>query len=129
MSRWETGSNMPDQSILVELADYADNEKENLAKRIMMICISGLCAMLVAFVMLVVVGFEVLPVTDYVIGVAFGIGFGSLLASVLYLSGAMAKICNTSKLIQQDRSCWRYRHNIVWVVTNSGYFYNASYIL
>ena len=33
VSRWETGSNLPDLDILIELADYAEIEKKRLAKK------------------------------------------------------------------------------------------------
>ena len=47
VSRWETGSNMPDLSLLVELADYAENEKGILLKRLRIISIVGLCSIIV----------------------------------------------------------------------------------
>ena len=124
VSRWENGNNMPDLSILVELADfydvdvreiidgerksevmnqeekekmllvaeYADEEKNVLLKRLRIISIIGLCAMVVGFVMMVLVGYNLLPVTDYLMGSAFGVAAGALITSVFYSTGALAKI-------------------------------------
>ena len=124
VSRWENGSNMPDLSILVELADfydvdvreiidgerkseamnqeekekmllvaeYADEEKTVLLRRLRTISIIGLCSMVVGFVMMSLVGYNALPVTDYVMGVAFGVAMGALITAVFYSTGVLGKI-------------------------------------
>lgn len=100
VSRWETGSNMPDLSLLVELADfynvdireiidgerkseimnseeketlklvadYAENEKGILLKRLRIISIVGLCSIIVGFVMLNLGTENNMPVYDYLMG-------------------------------------------------------------
>lgn len=124
VSRWENGNNMPDLSILVELADfydvdvreiidgerksevmnqeekekmllvaeYADEEKTVLLRRLRIISIIGLCSMVVGFVMMSLVGYNTLPVADYVMGVAFGVAMGALICSAFYSTGVLAKI-------------------------------------
>lgn len=124
VSRWENGNNMPDLSILVELAnfydvdvreiidgerkresmnqeekekmllvaEYADEEKTVLLKRLRIISIVGLCSMIVSFVMLFLAEYNSLPATDYVMGVAFGVAMGALIVAVFYSTGVLAKI-------------------------------------
>jgi len=124
VSRWENGNNMPDLSILVDLADfydvdvreildgerkgenmnqaekekmllvaeYAEEEKNVLLKRFRIISIAGLCSMIVGFLMLTLVGFHSLPVTDYIIGLTFSFAYSALLMAVFYSTGVLAKI-------------------------------------
>ena len=105
ISRWETGSNMPDLSLLVELADfydvdireiidgerkgeimnmeeketltkvadYADNEKNVLLKRLRIFSIIGLCSLVGGLIMLAVGENDNLPVYDYIMGIMFGL--------------------------------------------------------
>ncbi|MCD7745559.1 MAG: helix-turn-helix domain-containing protein [Lachnospiraceae bacterium] len=131
VSRWENGNNMPDLSILVELADfydvdvreiidgerkseamnqeekekmllvaeYADEEKTVLLRRLRIISIIGLCSMVLGIVMMSLVGYNAFPVTDYVIGVAFGVAMGALITAVFYSTGVLAKIRKTKNKI------------------------------
>lgn len=124
ISRWETGSNMPDLSILVELADfynvdireiidgerkseimndeekktlrivaeYAENEKAVLLRRLRVFSSIGLFSIIIGLVMLYVNDSNGLPVTDYIMGVCFGLAFGGLLTAVLYSTGMLAEI-------------------------------------
>ncbi|MCD8188038.1 MAG: helix-turn-helix domain-containing protein [Ruminococcus sp.] len=124
VSRWENGNNMPDLSILVELAvfydvdireiingerksedvnqeekekmmlvaEYAEDEKKILLKRFGIVSIIGLCSMIVGVVMLTLIGYNSLPVTDFIIGVALGLAFTALVVAVLYSTGVLAKI-------------------------------------
>ncbi|MCD7867518.1 MAG: helix-turn-helix domain-containing protein [Clostridiales bacterium] len=131
VSRWENGNNMPDLSVLVELAEfydvdvreiidgerngeamnqeekekmllvaeYTDEEKTVLLRRLRIISIIGLCSMIVGFVMMSLVGYNVLPVTDYVMGVAFGAAMGALITAVFYSTGVLANIRKTNNKI------------------------------
>ncbi len=122
ISRWETGSNMPDLCLLIELADfydveireiingerksekmnqeeketmtlvadYAENEKNILLKRLRNISIVGLVAMLM---LLVLTRSNIhLPVVDYIRGVSFGLAFSALLVAIFYSTGVLANI-------------------------------------
>lgn len=122
VSRWETGSNMPDLSLLIELADfydveireiingerksekmnqeeketmtlvadYAENERNILLKRLRNFSIVGLVAMLV---LLVLMESNIhLPVVDYIRGVSFGLAFAALLVAIFYSTGVLANI-------------------------------------
>lgn len=122
ISRWETGSNMPDLSLLIELADfydveireiingerksekmnqeeketmtlvadYAENERNILLKRLRNFSIVGLVAMIVLVVLMV--SNIHLPVVDYIRGVSFGLAFAALLVANFYSTGVLANI-------------------------------------
>ena len=115
VSRWETGSNMPDLSLLVELADFYNvdireiidgerkseimnsEEKETLKlvagillKRLRIISIVGLCSIIVGFVMLNLGTENNMPVYDYVMGTSFGLAMGALIVAVFYSTGVLS---------------------------------------
>ncbi|MDE6529264.1 MAG: helix-turn-helix domain-containing protein [Lachnospiraceae bacterium] len=122
ISRWETGNNMPDLSLLIELADfydveireiingerksekmnqeeketmtlvadYAENERNILLKRLRNFSIVGLVAMIV---LVVLTRSNIhLPVVDYIRGVSFGLAFSALLVAIFYSTGVLANI-------------------------------------
>lgn len=123
ISRWETGSNMPDLSMLVELADfykldiseiingerknknlnkeekeelllvadYAENEKNLLLKRLRVISIIGLISLVVGLIM-VDKSDNSLPVFNFIMGASFGVSFGALLTAVFYSTGLLSAI-------------------------------------
>lgn len=138
VSRWETGSNMPDLSLLVELADfynvdireiidgerkseimnseeketlklvadYAENEKGILLKRLRIISIVGLCSIIVGFVILNLGTENNMPVYDYLMGTSFGLAMGALIVAVFYSTGVLSylrkniKCRNSMKVIK-----------------------------
>ena len=122
ISRWETGNNMPDLCLLIELADfydveireiingerksekmnqeeketmtlvadYAENERNILLKRLRNFSIVGLVAMIV---LVVLTRSNIhLPVVDYIRGVSFGLAFSALLVAIFYSTGVLANI-------------------------------------
>ena len=124
ISRWETGSNMPDLSLLVELADfydvdireiidgerkgeimnmeeketltkvadYADNEKNVLLKRLRIFIIIGLCSLVGGLIMLAVGENDNLPVYDYIMGIMFGLVGGALITTIFYSTGILTAV-------------------------------------
>ena len=117
VSRWETGSNMPDLSLLVELADFYNvdireiidgerkseimnsEEKETLKlvadyaeneKGILLKSIVGLCSIIVGFVMLNLGTENNMPVYDYLMGTSFGLAMGALIVAVFYSTGVLS---------------------------------------
>ena len=54
VSRWENGSTMPDISILVELADYADAEKDKLLTFMRGVSLTGVVSLFIALILLAV---------------------------------------------------------------------------
>lgn len=124
VSIWESGNNMPDLSILVELADfydvdireiingerksedvnqeekekmmlvaeYAEDEKKILLKRFGVVSIIRLCSMIVGIAMLTLIGYNSLPMIDFIMGAALGLAFTALVVAVLYSTGVLAKI-------------------------------------
>ncbi len=129
VSRWETGTNLPDLSILVELADfyetdireiidgerkseimnqneketlkkvadYAENEKQQILRRIQIIDCLGLITMIAAWT---------LEITDLNAKAFFyknlqdclyGFTFGVLIMNVLYVMGVLSKVRENPK--------------------------------
>lgn len=118
VSRWETGSNMPDISVLLELADfyevdireiidgerksekmneelketvmkvtdYADANNARLLKRVRIIGITGVIAMVIAMIM-ETCGVAVSPIWEMVKQDLYGWTLGTLIANVLYTTG------------------------------------------
>ena len=84
VSRWETGSNLPDLDILIEMADYYDVE---LTKRMHLLFIGGFVA---------AVTYMILLFTDrsdnFLGGMCLGITFGMMIVGVLMTSKYAAKI-------------------------------------
>lgn len=118
VSRWETGSNMPDLSILVELADfydvdiidgerkgedmnkeekerlqlvadYAETEKNTLLMRLRIFSIVGLVSLIAGLTMMVISRDNNLPVYDYLMGTLMGVAIGALLVAVFYSTGVL----------------------------------------
>ena len=118
VSRWETGSNMPDLSILVELADFYDvdirdiidgerkgedmnkEEKERLQlvadyaeteknTLLMRLRIFSIVGLVSLIAGLVIGGDNNLPVYDYLMGTLMGVSIGALLVAVFYSTGAL----------------------------------------
>lgn len=123
VSRWETGTNLPDLDILIQIADYyevelreildgerkmehmdkemketvlkvadySNNEKSRLTKRMHYIFIAGVVAFIVYMIL------EILDLTDTgvyegIASYALGVVLGILLTGVIFTSRYMAKI-------------------------------------
>ena len=121
VSRWETGSNMPDISLLVEIAeymdvsipeiingerksenmnsevkevatavaDYAEEEKTTLLKKVRCFSMIGLIALIVGLIMESVNPDTGIPIIEALRGACFGLGVGALVSSVLFTTGKM----------------------------------------
>jgi transcriptional regulator with XRE-family HTH domain len=123
VSRWETGSNMPDMDILIELsdlysvdlreilsgerksekmneelketvlqvADYSNEEKERLLKRMHWLFLAGLIGFIV---FLVIVMFDLQDTAPYEAIGSFGLGiaFGMVILGVIFTSRYAGKI-------------------------------------
>ena len=114
VSRWETGSNMPDLSILVELADFYDvdirdiidgerkgedmnkEEKERLQlvadyaeteKNTLLMRLRIFS--IVGLISLIAGRDNNLPVYDYLMGTLMGVAIGALLVAVFYSTGVL----------------------------------------
>lgn len=123
VSRWETGSNMPDLDILIDLselygadlrellsgerksetmdrelketvldvADYSNEEKERLLKRMHWIFIAGTACMAL-FLILVLAGLDNAPGYDALAGTALGAATGVLIIGVIFTGRNAARI-------------------------------------
>ncbi len=84
--------NQEEKEKMMLVAEYAEDEKKILLKRFGIVSIIGLCSMIVGVVMLTLIGYNSLPVTDFIIGVALGLAFTALVVAVFYSTGVLAKI-------------------------------------
>ena len=123
VSRWETGSNMPDLDVLIELsdfyavdlreiingerkceqmneelketvlqvADYSNEEKSRLLRRMHWLFIAGLAGFIV-FLVIYFGGMDNSPVYDTIAGLGLGIAFGMLIVGVIFTSRYAARI-------------------------------------
>lgn len=123
VSRWETGSNMPDLDVLMELADfyavdlreilngerksepmneelketvlqvadYSNEEKAKLLRRIHLLFIAGLIGFVV-FLVIYFTGRDSSPVYDTIAGLGLGIAFGMIIIGVIFTSRYAARI-------------------------------------
>ena len=98
VSRWETGSNMPDLDLLMEIADLYEvdlremlNGERKSEDKMQGFFLLGILALAVN------VGMEFLDAPDtfwtgVVKGITIGIAVGSMILGILYTTGAMMKV-------------------------------------
>ena len=123
VSRWETGSNMPDLDILIELADYyavdlreilngerksenmnpetketvlqvadySNEEKARLLRRMHWLFIAGLIGFAV-FLAVTLLGLDEIPPYEGIASFGLGIAFGMIILGVLFTSRYAARI-------------------------------------
>lgn len=123
ISRWETGSNMPDVDILIQIADYyeveireildgerksekmnkdleetvlkvadySNEEKERLTRRMHILFLAGVVAFII-FLILEALGMADSGFTEGIASFALGISFGMLMVGVIYTSRYIVKI-------------------------------------
>ena len=123
VSRWETGSNMPDMDILIELsdfyavdlreilsgerksermnqelketvlqvADYSNEEKTRLLRRMHWLFIAGLAGFAV-FLVIVLLGLESTAPYEGIGSFGLGIAFGMIILGVIFTGRSAAKI-------------------------------------
>ena len=121
VSRWETGVNMPDISLLVDIAEFFNvsipeiingerkseiMEKEvkevaeamsNYAgaeKSVILISIIGLISLVIGLVMEAINYDSMIPIYECMKGTCLGLGVGALATMVLYTTGILEKIKN-----------------------------------
>ena len=124
VSRWETGKNMPDLDILIEMADYyevdlrellngerksekmdkeieeivlqvadySNEEKLKMTKKIHKFLIAGVIAFTVYTVMLFAAPAQTTHLYDFISGVALGLSFGTLIVGAIFTSKYASKI-------------------------------------
>ena len=130
VSRWETGSNMPDISLLAELADfydvsipeiidgerksenmnreekdtllkvadYAENEKDILMKRVRIISCVGFGALLLALLFESFGIGQINPFLMSIESIGFGLAVGALLTSIFFTTGILLKMKQNPKI-------------------------------
>lgn len=136
VSRWETGSNMPDLDILIQLADYYDvdirelldgerksekmnkeveetilkvadysnNEKQRLAKRMCIMFVIGVISFIIYLVMEDLGMADGGGATERIASFALGFPLGIMICGILYTSGWMMKMkAFKKKLLKKER--------------------------
>lgn len=125
-TKCEFGANMPDISLLVNIAeifnvsipeiingerkseimekeakkvaeamsDYATAEKAVLLKRVKVISIIGLVALIIGLIMESICYDSMIPIYESIKGICLGLGVGALVTMVLYTTGILEKIKN-----------------------------------
>ena len=112
VSRWETGSNMPDLDILMELADgerksermdremketvlqvadYSNEEKTRLLRRMHGLFLAGLIGF-AAFLVIALLGLENTAPYEAIGSFGLGLAFGVLLLGLIFTGRSAAKI-------------------------------------
>ena len=123
VSRWETGVNMPDLDLLIQIADYyemeirevldgerksekmnkeleetvlkvadySNDERKRLTKRMHILFLAGTVALIV-FVILDMMGLADSGYTEAIASFALGLSFGMLVVGVIFTSRHMIKI-------------------------------------
>jgi len=130
VSRWETGTNMPDLSLLVEIADfydvdvreildgerksekmnqeekdtllkvadYAENERDKILKKLRLMDIIGIISLIIALFLLFTSDTNDISVFRSVLtGCLFGSGLGCIIGNLMYVTGISAKISRNPK--------------------------------
>ena len=90
VSRWENGANLPDLDLLIQIADYSNEEKKKLARRMCVLMVAGVAAF-TAYLVLDAMGITEHAVWGKVADTALGFAYGIMLVGVLYISGHLRK--------------------------------------
>ena len=96
ISRWETGSNMPDLDILIELSDYYDIDIRELldgerkSERMCILFSLGLVSFII-YLVLEYLGMADSGITEEIASAALGFSLGTMICGVLYTSGWLFK--------------------------------------
>ena len=130
VSRWENGINMPELSLLIELADfynidireiidgerksenmnreekdtllkvadYAENEKDILMKRVRIISCVGFGALLLALLFESFGIGQINPFLMSIESIGFGLAVGALLTSIFFTTGILLKMKQNPKI-------------------------------
>ena len=83
-----------EKDTLLKVADYAENEKDILMKRVRIISFVGLGSLLLA---LLFVSFEIEQINLFLMcieGIAFGLSVGALITCIFFTTGVLSEIRN-----------------------------------
>lgn len=86
-----------EKDTLLKVADYAENEKDILMKRVRIISFVGLGSLLLA---LLFVSFEIEQINPFLMcieGIAFGLSVGALITCIFFTTGVLSEIRNNKK--------------------------------
>ena len=76
------------------MSDYATAEKAVLLKRVKVISIIGLVALIIGLIMESICYDSMIPIYESIKGICLGLGVGALVTMVLYTTGILEKIKN-----------------------------------
>ena len=132
VSRWENGNNMPDLSIIIELADfydvdirellngerksekmdkdlketglqmasYAEAEKEAISKKMIALSITGLVSLLTGLMLNVFDLNDISFMLECIEGMCYGATLGTFIANILCATGIMSKIRHNPQAVR-----------------------------
>ena len=99
VSRWETGSNMPDISILVDIADYYDisiPEKEKIFKEMKIQSIMGVCALVLYWILHETDAYMYSDALEKLTGYCETLVSVSVIMMAAYTTGSLSKLRSKS---------------------------------
>lgn len=76
------------------MSDYATAEKAVVLKRVKVISIIGLVALIIGLIMESICYDSMIPIYESIKGICLGLGVGALVTMVLYTTGILEKIRN-----------------------------------
>ncbi|MCD7785593.1 MAG: helix-turn-helix domain-containing protein [Oscillospiraceae bacterium] len=83
---------------LKAVAEYAEEDKATLLKRVRTTSIVGIIAVVLCFIVMVTDDSDHLPVVDFIMGATLGLAFSALLVSFLYTIDILSKVKQSGKL-------------------------------
>lgn len=88
------------EETILKVADYSNNEKQKLARRMCCFFILG-CITFVIYLVIEALGMADEGITEHIASFALGISFGVMFCGVLYTSGWMAKFSAFKRRLTQ----------------------------
>lgn len=95
--------NQEEKETLLKVADYSDNERSMLMKRVLIVSILGLAALLLALMSMVLEWGAENPLFQFMEGVCSGLAAGALLTCILFAAGVLARIKSNVRLRKAAR--------------------------
>ncbi len=89
--------NQEEKETLLKVADYSENERNVLMKRVLIISIIGLAALLLALLFTSFRLEEINSLLMCIEEICFGLAVGALISCIFFASGVLSKIRNNSK--------------------------------
>lgn len=86
--------NQEEKETILKVADYSENERNMLMRRVLLISMIGLAALLLALLFAAFGLEEINPLLMCIEGICFGTAVGALFTCILFTAGVLSKIRN-----------------------------------